>query len=113
MAYDEEEFVDEVSQNAEIELNRTRLDIWKRTLSYKMYQEDYKQNLASTLIKDRNVLRFIKRLKVKKNVSDVEMMKIYTCFLENIKTEGELVEVRLSDKKKKKILSLNTLSPTK
>jgi hypothetical protein len=37
MAFDEEEFVDEQTRQLEMDCNRLRIDIWKRTISYKMY----------------------------------------------------------------------------
>lgn len=94
MAFDEEEFVDEISQQTEMDLNKGRLETWKKTLSFKIYQEDRKQRLESTLINDANVFRYIKKLKIQKNISETEMIRIYTCFLDNIKTEEELVEVK-------------------
>lgn len=102
MAFDDEEFIDEIAQSTEMELNKGRLETWKKTLSYKLYKEDRKQRFELKVIKDPNVFRFIKKLRVKKNISEADMIRIYKCFLDNIKTEQELVEVRIEKMKQNK-----------
>lgn len=46
-------------------------------------------------IRDPNVIKFVKKLRISKTINEREMMVIYQCFLDNIKTEDQLVEVSI------------------
>jgi hypothetical protein len=95
MAFDEEEYFDEVTSNLQLEANSQRIDSWKKTNSYTLYDKDRKLRMELSAIQDPKLPRFIKKLKTCKNISDHEMISIYQTFLDNIKTEEQLVEVKL------------------
>jgi hypothetical protein len=44
-------------------------------------------------IKDLRVFRYIKKLRLQKNITEREMLIIYQTFVENIKTEEQMIEV--------------------
>ena len=92
MAFDEEEFPDENSKINEIEANKTRIENWKKTLTYKTYEQERRLRRDISAIRDINVARYIKKLRVCKNISEREMITIYSTFLDNIKTEDQFYE---------------------
>lgn len=93
MAFDEEEYYDENAYSHQLEGNKQRIDLWKKTISCHTYEQQRKLRLQMSAIKDPNVKRYIKRLKTAKFINDQDMLNIYSTFIENIKSEEQLVEV--------------------
>lgn len=56
--------------------------------------KEHKQGLEKSHIKDPSVPRYIKKLRICKNIPEQEMVTIYTTFNNNIKTAQQLMEVR-------------------
>jgi len=92
MAFDEEEFPDDNAKQIEMEANRSRIEQWKKSVSYETYVNDRKTMRDMNAIKDSIVPLYVKRLKVKKCISEKEMLLIYKTFLDNINTEEQATE---------------------
>jgi len=92
MAFDEEEFVDDQTRQYEYEYNRYRIDAWKRTLSYKLYESERRARREASTIKDLQISKYTKKLRVCRNVTELEMINISQTFLDNIKTEEQILE---------------------
>mmetsp|Transcript_24426 Transcript_24426/g.34241 ORF Transcript_24426/g.34241 Transcript_24426/m.34241 type:complete len:672 (+) Transcript_24426:134-2149(+) len=92
MVFDEEEWPDEQAKQAELEANKTRLEAWKKTLTYQTYEQDRKLRRELSKIKDPAVPRYIRKLRICKHIPEPEMIQIYQTFVDSIKTEEQLME---------------------
>eukprot|EP00164_Ancoracysta_twista_P004242 GFYU01005716.1.p1 GENE.GFYU01005716.1~~GFYU01005716.1.p1 ORF type:complete len:710 (-),score=142.81 GFYU01005716.1:76-2205(-) len=92
MTFNEEEFVDEASRHQLYEINRDRIAAWQKTLSYDKYKLYRKHKLETRSIRAIDVSKYIRKLKVRRNLPDNEMYEIYADFVTHVKTEAELME---------------------
>jgi len=92
MAFDEEEFADENSRSNELECSKQRIENWNRSVFSSTYKNDRKIRREVSAIKDPAVPRYIKKLRTRKSIPENEMIKIYQTFVNNIKTEEQLLE---------------------
>jgi hypothetical protein len=92
IALEEEEFASESERKTALEANAKRIEMWKKTTSFRAYEQDLKARREASAIKDSKVARFVRKLRVMRDISDSEMLYIYKTFLDNISTEAQLME---------------------
>jgi len=92
IAFDEEEFPDELTRQQELEANRTRIAAWKRTKTYAAHQLQRENRTKMCAIKDPLVPRFVRKLRRNKSLAESTVLSIYSAFLEAVKTEDQLTE---------------------
>eukprot|EP01111_Echinosteliopsis_oligospora_P018977 TRINITY_DN8966_c0_g1_i1.p1 TRINITY_DN8966_c0_g1~~TRINITY_DN8966_c0_g1_i1.p1 ORF type:complete len:669 (+),score=182.08 TRINITY_DN8966_c0_g1_i1:232-2238(+) len=92
LVFDEEEFADEATKFTELDLNKVRLEAWKKTITYQHHIANREIRTKMSAIKDPLVAKYVRKLRKKKSLPALEMIGIYTLFLEAIKTEDQLTE---------------------
>jgi len=75
-----------------LEANRKRMDDWKKTKSYDLFKEEQAKKRARSVIKDQNVPKLIRKLRVLPDIHENEMIHIYNTFINNIQTPEQLTE---------------------
>ncbi|PRP84707.1 methionyl-tRNA synthetase [Planoprotostelium fungivorum] len=92
MAFDEEEFVDDIAKKDELEANKSRLEAWKRTMTYDSYVLDKAVREQNNAIRDPMVFRMTRRMRIRKNMDDQETARVCQAFLTGVKDEEQLEE---------------------
>eukprot|EP00026_Physarum_polycephalum_P003239 Phypoly_transcript_03249.p1 GENE.Phypoly_transcript_03249~~Phypoly_transcript_03249.p1 ORF type:complete len:784 (+),score=142.64 Phypoly_transcript_03249:155-2506(+) len=92
MAFDEEEFATDEERQMEFEINKVRLDSWKRTGTYQNHIQNRELRNKMSAIRDPMVPRYIRKLRKKKSLPESEVLTMYQTFLQAIKTEDQLLE---------------------
>jgi len=92
IAFDEEEFPDELAKQQEYDANRTRIAAWKRTRTHTAYLSQRETRVKTSAIKDPMVPQYVRKLRRNKSLSETAVLAIYNAFLEAIKTEDQLTE---------------------
>ncbi|KAI0739001.1 mesa protein [Daedaleopsis nitida] len=85
-------FMDEVSCAKELASNAGRIEAWRRTECYKLYQEDWKQGMATNPIKGFDLAHQLSRLRYAKTISDGEAELIYRTLTDNLNTYDQVTE---------------------
>lgn len=92
MAFEEEEFASEEEKTMEYDINKARLDSWKKTGTFQnqIYNRELRQRMST--IRDPMVPRYIRKLRKKKSLPESEVLAMYKSFLAAIKTDDQLLE---------------------
>lgn len=85
-------FVDEQSKQREISANRTRIEGWKESLSYRYYCQDFQRLLKERAIPNLYPARQISKLRMLRHLPDKELEAIYRAFLDNIVSSDQIIE---------------------
>lgn len=85
-------FIDEPSKQREILANRTRIEGWKESLSYRYYCQDFQRLLKERAIPNLYPARQISKLRMLRHLPDKELEAIYRAFLDNIISSEQIIE---------------------
>ncbi|KAI8885694.1 spindle pole body interacting protein [Backusella circina FSU 941] len=85
-------FQDDASKQRELNANASRIEGWRKTISYRYYQRDLSNWIQNSCIKNLDVYRQISKLKRLKHISDSEVNAIYEAFLNSIVTHRQMIE---------------------
>ncbi|KZT25701.1 spindle pole body interacting protein [Neolentinus lepideus HHB14362 ss-1] len=86
-------FSDETSAMRELQANASRIEGWRKTNSYRYFQEDFEKALSSDPIQGFDVLHQIWRFRHAKNMPDSEVDLIMRTLVENVQTYDQVVEL--------------------
>eukprot|EP01088_Endostelium_zonatum_P006525 TRINITY_DN18660_c0_g1_i1.p1 TRINITY_DN18660_c0_g1~~TRINITY_DN18660_c0_g1_i1.p1 ORF type:complete len:740 (-),score=187.96 TRINITY_DN18660_c0_g1_i1:23-2242(-) len=87
-----EEFKGEAERKIAVEMNSKRTEQWKKSNTYEYYEEDLALWVKERKIEGGDVPLYVRRLRVKKDISDAEMIKMFDTFTKDISTEEQLLE---------------------
>ncbi|TFY64750.1 hypothetical protein EVJ58_g2408 [Rhodofomes roseus] len=86
-------FLDEASCSRELALNTARIDAWRRTESYTLYQIDFRNMLATDPIQGVDVIHQLWRLRHAKKMSDGEAEFIMRTIAANVQTYDQVTQL--------------------
>ncbi|TFK49059.1 spindle pole body interacting protein [Heliocybe sulcata] len=86
-------FSDEISAMRDLQANANRIDGWRKTNSYRYYQEDFDKALSADPIEGFDVLHQVWRFRYAKNMSDSEVDLIMRTLVDNVQTYDQVVEL--------------------
>ncbi|KZT66409.1 spindle pole body interacting protein [Daedalea quercina L-15889] len=86
-------FLDEATFSRELALNAARIEAWRRTESYTLYQIDFRKMLATDPIQGFDVLHQLYRLRYAKKMSDGEAELIMRTFGANLRTYDQVTQL--------------------
>ncbi|EMD35474.1 hypothetical protein CERSUDRAFT_116221 [Gelatoporia subvermispora B] len=86
-------FVDEVTSAKELAINASRIEAWRRTESYILYQQDFRKQLAMNPIQGFDLPHQIWRLRNAKMMPDGEAELIMRKIAENVQTYDQITEL--------------------
>lgn len=92
VATGEAEFATPAEKQSFTDANAKRIESWKRSSSFTLYEEHRKRLREQSSIKNGKVFRYVRQLRCAKGISDSEMLYIYKTFLDNISTEEQVEE---------------------
>jgi len=92
IAFDEEEFPTDAIKKRESDSNVKRIEEWKRTPSYLIYCDDRNKRLNARYIKEVDIQKHLRRLRIRKDLSEQETISIYKDFVRTINTQEQLTE---------------------
>eukprot|EP01117_Protostelium_nocturnum_P005316 TRINITY_DN1935_c0_g1_i3.p1 TRINITY_DN1935_c0_g1~~TRINITY_DN1935_c0_g1_i3.p1 ORF type:complete len:590 (+),score=185.84 TRINITY_DN1935_c0_g1_i3:58-1827(+) len=92
MSLDEEEFPDDASKQQEMEANKSRIEIFRKTLACEAYITSKTKIGESSAIKDPAVVKLVKRIRVRKNIDERQMINSLNVFLESVKSPEQCEE---------------------
>eukprot|EP00742_Colponemidia_sp_Colp-10_P003963 GILJ01004226.1.p1 GENE.GILJ01004226.1~~GILJ01004226.1.p1 ORF type:complete len:811 (+),score=125.65 GILJ01004226.1:46-2433(+) len=93
MALGQEEFADETTLQKEYDSNWTRIDRLRTTKSFAMLMEDRERiQTESALLSVFPVDRHLRRLKIQRDLSESDILRIYSDFVNHIETPEHLLE---------------------
>ncbi|CAG8625896.1 6909_t:CDS:10, partial [Ambispora leptoticha] len=85
-------FPDENAKLREVAANMNRIEGWRKTISYKYYQQDFHNYLQTRSIKSFDVYFQIARLRTLKNMQMEEVEALYKAFVDNVHTDEQIIE---------------------
>ncbi|KAI0760198.1 spindle pole body interacting protein [Fomes fomentarius] len=86
-------FTDDSALAKELALNMGRIEAWRRTECYKLFQADWKQQVATKPIQGFDLGHQLSRLRYAKSISDGEAESIYRVLAENLNTYDQVTEL--------------------
>ncbi|ETW77958.1 hypothetical protein HETIRDRAFT_388025 [Heterobasidion irregulare TC 32-1] len=86
-------FLDEAAGARELAMNASRIEGWRRTMTYQYFQEDFKRMLATSAIQGFDVSHQLWRLRHVKQMQDVEVELIMRAMAESVQTYDQVVEL--------------------
>ncbi|KAH9935661.1 mesa protein [Fomitopsis serialis] len=86
-------FLDEATCSREIALNTARIDAWRRTESYTLYQIDFRQMLATDPIQGFDIVHQLWRLRHARKMSDGEAELIMRTIAANVQTYDQVTQL--------------------
>ncbi|KAK7676155.1 hypothetical protein QCA50_020866 [Cerrena zonata] len=86
-------FTDDAAGARELASNASRIEAFRRTESYHLYQEDFKQNLVENPMQGFDVPHQLWRLRHAKRISDGEAELIMRNIAENLQTYDQVTEL--------------------
>ncbi|KAK4689547.1 hypothetical protein P7C73_g555, partial [Tremellales sp. Uapishka_1] len=89
-------FADDVARQREMWANGHRIDAWRKTRSYKLYQEDWNADMHGRAIKDFDVRHQIARLRKAKKMPDSEAEAMFVALADGVQTYDQVIEVSSS-----------------
>ena len=78
-----------------MDANAERMALVKATDTFAGYDTNLKQLRQQSAIKNFEVVRHIRKLSIRQDLTDQEMMAIYTDFTNSVESQEQLEEVRL------------------
>ena len=92
IAMNVEEFKGEPERKQATEQNSKRAEAWRKSNTFETYETDLQKWAKESKIQGTDVPLFIRRLRVKKDINDAEMIKMFETFTKDINTEEQLLE---------------------
>ncbi|KAI0301650.1 spindle pole body interacting protein [Multifurca ochricompacta] len=89
-------FLDDAAGSREVLANASRIEGWRRTAMYPMFQEDFKRSLATSAIRGFDINHQLWRLRNVKHMPDAEVELIMRTMVNSVQTYNQVVEVRFS-----------------
>ncbi|KAI0261594.1 spindle pole body interacting protein [Gloeopeniophorella convolvens] len=86
-------FSDEAAGSREVLANASRIEGWRRTAMYRVYQEDFKLNLAGSALQGFDVNHQLWRLRNARHVQDAEVELIMRTMVDSVRTYDQVVEL--------------------
>ncbi|TCD66558.1 hypothetical protein EIP91_001226 [Steccherinum ochraceum] len=86
-------FTDEAAGARELAANASRIEAWRRTESYSLYQVDFNKSLATNPIQGFDVAHQLWRLRHAKKMSDGEIELIMRTLAENVQNYEQVTEL--------------------
>ncbi|KAI9509047.1 spindle pole body interacting protein [Russula earlei] len=86
-------FLDDVAGSREVTANSSRIEGWRRTQTYRMFQEDFKRSLATSAIRGFDVNHQLWRLRNVKHVQDAEVELIMRTLVDAVRSYDQVVEL--------------------
>ncbi|PCH35230.1 spindle pole body interacting protein [Wolfiporia cocos MD-104 SS10] len=86
-------FTDEATSARELAVNASRIEAWRRTESYTLYQLDFRKNAATDPIQGFDVLHQLWRLRHAKKMPDGEAELIMHTLAENVQTYEQVTQL--------------------
>ncbi|KAA1472050.1 spindle pole body interacting protein [Dentipellis sp. KUC8613] len=86
-------FIDEGAGQRELAIHASRIEGWRRTATYKNFQEDFKRSLQTNALQGFDVMHQLWRLRHAKNMCDLEAELIMRSMAENVQTYDQVVEL--------------------
>ncbi|CAG8519140.1 3841_t:CDS:10 [Paraglomus occultum] len=85
-------FPDETCKQREMAANINRIKGWRKSISYKYYEQDFKDYLKNRCIKAFDVYHQVAKLKTLKNMPEEDVETLYKAFVDNIVTDDQIIE---------------------
>ncbi|KAG0166931.1 hypothetical protein DFQ28_003399 [Apophysomyces sp. BC1034] len=85
-------FPDESFKQRELTINASRIEGWRRTISYKYCQKDISIWLQNTTLGSLDVYGQMAKLKRLRNLPEADVMVMYEAFLNDIVTDTQIIE---------------------
>ncbi|KAI0366822.1 spindle pole body interacting protein [Pilatotrama ljubarskyi] len=86
-------FADEATCAKDLAVNASRIEAWRRTECYKLFQADWKHMMATNPIQGFDLPHQISRLRFAKNMPDGEAELIFRTIAENLHTYDQVTEL--------------------
>ncbi|KAI0631091.1 spindle pole body interacting protein [Trametes polyzona] len=86
-------FADDATCARDLAVNATRIEAWRRTECYKLFQADWKHALATNPIQGFDLSHQLSRLRFAKNMPDGEAELIFRTIAENLQTYDQVTEL--------------------
>ncbi|KZT04479.1 spindle pole body interacting protein [Laetiporus sulphureus 93-53] len=86
-------FVDEITCSRELAFNASRIEAWRRTESYTLYQLDFRKMLATDPIEGFDVIHQLWRLRHAKRMPDGEAELIMSTLADNVRTYDQITQL--------------------
>ncbi|KAI0044953.1 spindle pole body interacting protein [Auriscalpium vulgare] len=86
-------FFEDAAGSRELTANISRIEGWRRTATYHIYQEEFKRSLSTNAIQGFDVLHQLWRLRQVKQMQDAEVELIMRTLLESVQTYEQVVEL--------------------
>ncbi|KAI0642652.1 spindle pole body interacting protein [Trametes meyenii] len=86
-------FSDDISAAKDLASNASRVEAWRRTDCYKLYQADWKSTLTTNPIQGFDLPHQLSRLRFAKSMSDGEAELIFRAISENLQTYDQVTEL--------------------
>ncbi|KAL6073369.1 Spindle pole body interacting protein, variant 2 [Balamuthia mandrillaris] len=95
IALGQEEFCTVAERQIAYDANRVRIEAWKKTSSFETYKKAIKQQRKQSAIQEPKVERCIRKLRIRTDITESEMIEIYDLFTKHITTKERVIEVLL------------------
>ncbi|KAH9973799.1 spindle pole body interacting protein [Lactifluus volemus] len=86
-------FLDDAAGSRELQANASRIEGWRRTTMYRMFQEDFKRHLATCAIRGFDIHYQLWRLRNAKHMQDAEVELIMRTMVDSVQTYDQVVEL--------------------
>ncbi|KAH9855323.1 spindle pole body interacting protein [Lenzites betulinus] len=86
-------FADDAACARDLAVNASRIEAWRRTDCYKLFQADWKQILATDPIQGFDLAHQLSRLRFAKNMSNSEAELIFRTIVENLQNYEQVTEL--------------------
>ncbi|EIW66750.1 hypothetical protein TREMEDRAFT_45583 [Tremella mesenterica DSM 1558] len=86
-------FPDDSQRQREMWANGHRIDAWRKTNSYRLYEKDWQRSLERRAIQGFDVQHQISKLRYAKKMSDAEADDIFLTFAQTVRTYDQVVEL--------------------
>ncbi|KAI0819413.1 spindle pole body interacting protein [Trametes gibbosa] len=86
-------FADDAACARDLAVNASRIEAWRRTDCYKLFQADWKQSLATNPIRGFDLSHQLARLRFAKNMLNGEAELIFRTMVENLQTYDQVTEL--------------------
>jgi len=86
-------FLDDVTGSREVMAYASRIEGWRRTAMYRMFQEDFKRSLATSAIRGFDVNHQLWRMRNAKLMQDTEAESIMRTMVDAVQTYDQVTEL--------------------
>jgi len=86
-------FLDDVVGSREVIANTSRIEGWRRTATYRIFQEDFKRGLTTSAFRGFDLTHQLWRLRNVKHMQDAEVELILRTLVDAVRTYDQVVEL--------------------